>query len=53
MNFAIPTRYVKDFLHNREAFVYAKENPNSGHNYHTPPTRRYYGVAPALKDADG
>ncbi len=53
LNFAIPTRYVKDFLHNREAFVYAKENPNSGHNYHTPPTRRYYGVAPALKDADG
>ena len=53
LNFAIPTRYVKDFLRNREAFAYAKENPNSGHSYHAAPTRRSYGVAPVLKDADG
>ncbi len=53
LNFAIPTRYVKDFLRNREAFAYAKDNPNSGHSYHAAPTRRKYGVAPVLKDADG
>jgi serine protease Do len=53
LNFAIPTRYVKDFLRNREAFAYAKDNPNSGHRYHAAPTRRNYGVAPVLKDADG
>jgi serine protease Do len=50
LNFAIPARYVKDFLRNREAFAYAKDNPNSGHSYHAPPMRRNYGVAPALKD---
>ncbi len=50
LNFAIPARYVKDFLRNREAFAYAKDNPNSGHRYHQPPRRRRYGVAPALKD---
>lgn len=50
LNFAIPARYVKDFLRNREAFTYAKDNPNSGHSYHAPPMRRDYGVAPALKD---
>ncbi len=53
LNFAIPTRYVKDFLRNREAFAYAKDNPNSGHNYHAAPTRRNYGVAPVLRDAAG
>ncbi len=53
LNFAIPVRYVKDFLRNREAFAYAKENPNSGHHYHPPPTRRRYGVAPVLRDGDG
>ncbi len=53
LNFAIPVRYVKDFLRNREAFAYAKENPNSGHHYHQPPSRRRYGVAPVLRDGDG
>ena len=52
LNFAIPARYVKDFLRNREAFVYAKDNPNSGHNYHQPPTRRRWGVASVLEDGD-
>ncbi len=52
LNFAIPARYVKDFLRNREAFVYAKDNPNSGHNYHQPPTRRRWGVASVLRDGD-
>lgn len=51
LNFAIPARYVKDFVRNREAFAYDKDNPNSGHNYHQPPPRENFGVAPQLKDA--
>ena len=50
LNFAIPARYVKDFLRNREAFAYDKDNPNAGHHYHQPPPRRKFGVAPVLKD---
>ncbi|MHC4218884.1 MAG: S1C family serine protease [Planctomycetota bacterium] len=50
LNFAIPARYVKDFLRNREAFAYDKDNPNSGHRYHQPPPRTSYGTAPGLKD---
>lgn len=50
LNFAIPTRYVKDFIRNREAFAYDKNNPNSGHNYHQPPPRRTFGVASQLLD---
>ena len=50
LNFAIPARYVKDFLRNREAFAYDKDNPNSGHHYHEPPGRKNFSVAPALKD---
>ena len=50
LNFAIPARYVKDFLRNREAFAYDKENHNSGHHYHEPPGRKNFSVAPALKD---
>lgn len=52
LNFAIPTRYVKDFIRNREAFAYDKNNPNSGHKYHQPPTRSSFGIAPVLRDAD-
>lgn len=50
LGFAIPARYVKDFIRNREAFAYDKTNPNSGHNYHQPPPRRQFGVAPDLQD---
>jgi len=50
LGFAIPARYVKDFVRNREAFAYDKNNPNSGHNYQRPPARTAFGVAPALKD---
>jgi serine protease Do len=50
LNFAIPARYVKDFIRNREAFAFDKENPNSGHKYHQPPPRKSFGVAPQLKD---
>ena len=45
------TRYIKDFVRNREAFAYDKDNPNSGHHYQQPPPRKNFGVAPQLKDA--
>lgn len=50
LNFAIPTRYVKDFVRNREAFAYDKENPNSGYNYHQAPPRTHFGTSKLLKD---
>lgn len=53
LGFAIPTRYVKDFIRNREAFAFDKENPNSGYNYQFPPPRRLPGVAPQLEDGTG
>lgn len=51
LNFAIPARYVKDFIRNREAFSYDKDNPNSGHSYHQGPKRIVFGTAPQLQDA--
>ena len=53
LNFAIPARYLKDFLRNREAFVYDKDNPNAGHHYHQPPPRRRFGTPPALSGRPG
>jgi serine protease Do len=53
LGFAIPARYVKDFIRNREAFAFDKDNPNSGHNYHPPPPRKLFGVAPQLLDRTG
>jgi serine protease Do len=53
LNFAIPTRYVKDFIRNREAFAYDEKNPNAGHLYHVPPERSKNGVAPQLKYGTG
>lgn len=53
LNFAIPTRYVKDFINNREAFAYDSKNPNSGHIYHKPPQRIKEGISPILQDATG
>ena len=50
LGFAIPARYVKDFIRNREAFLFDRDNPNSGHRYHQPPPRSNAGVAPELKD---
>ncbi len=50
LGFAIPARYVKDFIRNREAFAFDKDNPNSGHNYHKPPTRNTPGAPPQLED---
>lgn len=53
LNFAIPARYVRDFIRNREAFAYDKDNPNSGYVYHNPPLRKKFGVAPILEDESG
>lgn len=50
LNFAIPTRYVKDFIRNREAFAYDEKNPNAGHLYHKPPARSENGIPLELKD---
>jgi serine protease Do len=53
LGFAIPARYVRDFIRNRDAFAYDKSNPNSGYNYGAPPGRSKYGPPPALDDATG
>lgn len=50
LNFAIPARYVRDFIRNRDAFAYDKDNPNSGYSYHTPPVRTRFGPPPQLDD---
>jgi serine protease Do len=39
LNFAIPIRYVIDFLKNRDAYAYDQDNPNSGHQYLDAPPR--------------
>jgi serine protease Do len=39
LGFAIPISYVKDFLRNREAFAFDKDNPNTGYRYLDPPRR--------------
>jgi len=46
LGFAIPARYVKDFIRNRDAFAYDPTNPNSGHVYHAPPRRVRFGTPP-------
>jgi serine protease Do len=46
LGFAIPISYVKDFLRNREAFSYDKENPNTGYRYLDPPRRLRRGAPP-------
>ncbi len=44
LGFAIPINYVKDFLRNRDAFAYDKDNPNTGYRYLDPPRRRQCGM---------
>lgn len=53
LGFAIPSRYVRDFIRNNEAFAYDKENPNSGHSYNDAPPRSEFGPPPVLDDATG
>ena len=53
IGFGIPTRYLRDFIRNREAFAYDKDNPNSGYIYKDPPPRSNFGVPEVLHDATG
>jgi len=53
LGFAIPARYVRDFIRNRDAFAYDKENPNSGYSYNEPPERLNPGPPPQLDDETG
>jgi serine protease Do len=52
LGFAIPMRYVRDFIRHRDAFAYDKNNPNSGYSYNDPPQRVDFGTAPALDDSE-
>jgi serine protease Do len=40
LGFAIPVNYVKNFIENRDAFLYDKDNPNTGYKYVQPDRRR-------------
>jgi len=40
LGFAIPVNYVKNFIENRDAFVYDKDNPNTGFRYLQPNKRK-------------
>lgn len=53
LGFAIPARYVKDFIRNREAFAFDRNNPNSGNNYLKPPPRKDFTAPGQLKDKSG
>ena len=52
LNFAIPASSVRQFIRDRDAFAYDKDNPNSGHVYTPAPTRSRLGRAPILRDSD-
>jgi serine protease Do len=43
LGFAIPITSVKEFLRNREAFAFDKDNPNTGYRYLDPPRRLRFG----------
>jgi serine protease Do len=49
LGFAIPVTYVKDFLRNREAFSFDKNNPNTGYHYLDPPRRLRAGRPPGAQ----
>lgn len=53
VGFAIPARYVRDFIRNRDAFAYDKDNPNSGYSYKKAPPRSDFSKPGALDDATG
>lgn len=49
LGFAIPVRYVIDFLRNRDAFAYNSESSEAGYRYIQPPERRMAEAPPFLK----
>jgi serine protease Do len=53
LGFAIPARYVRDFLRNYDAFAYDKDNPNSGYSYKKAPPRSDFGKPAILEDETG
>jgi serine protease Do len=46
LGFAIPINYVKDFIKNRDAFSFDKDNPNTGNRYLDAPRRLKPGTPP-------
>ncbi|HUW20587.1 MAG TPA: trypsin-like peptidase domain-containing protein [Sedimentisphaerales bacterium] len=50
LGFAIPVDYVKHFIENRDAFVYDKDNPNTGYKYLQPDRRRNKSQPEFLKN---
>jgi serine protease Do len=50
LGFAIPVNYVKDFIDNRNAFTYDKDNPNTGYRYIQPDRRQNKSKPKFLKD---
>jgi serine protease Do len=44
LGFAIPVKYLKDFLDHREAFAFDKDNPNTGIRYLPPPRKTVTGL---------
>ena len=52
LGFAIPVNYVKHFIENRDAFVYDKDNPNTGYKYLQPDRRRNKAKPKFLKKKD-
>ena len=54
LNFAIPVSRVKNFLRNRDAFAYDKDNPNTGFRYLAAPKRKNsLPSTPANGEKDG
>jgi len=51
LGFAIPVDYVKHFVENRDAFVYDKDNPNTGYKYLQPDRRRNRQKPKFLKES--
>ncbi|MHC4186571.1 MAG: S1C family serine protease [Planctomycetota bacterium] len=49
LGFAIPINYVKDFMDNRESFIFDKDNPNTGYKYLQPDRRRDFSNPDFLK----
>ena len=50
LGFAIPTRYVIDFLRNRDAFAYNSESSEAGYRYLEPPARIDPADPPGLQE---
>ncbi len=52
LGFAIPIDYVKHFIENRDAFLYDKDNPNTGYKYLQPDRRHNKAQPEFLKKSE-